>query len=296
MIAADKNFLKATLSRGWIVTQSKLILLYTSVLQSMGTQAAFVAGCAFMGIAELRMPKSGAGWWTGENFLYDFWIHSALCLGIFTSTQAALVMVYGPAISLKGEDGDCVLLVATELRKQILKIMTIGALSVTCLYFALMANYWAKIPIPLAATTMVFFFFGIAVTISEGVRAYNVFHPGQEFSLVHFFGGGQREEEDRELRYQKVLSGAYDDLPTSPSASSAANATAGGGGSTSPSGIKSLSAKPSSSEALSSEGGGVSELEPELLALIEERKRLQKVRRTLFPLSLPSADLCSLRM
>jgi hypothetical protein len=275
MIAADKNLLKATLSRGWIVTQSKLILLYTTVLQSMGTQAAFVAGCAFMGIAELRMPKSGAGWWTGENFLYDFFIHLALCLGIFTSTQAALVMVYGPAVSLKGEDGDCVLIVATELQRQILKIMSTGALSVMCLYFALMANYWAKIPIPLASTTMVFFFFGIAVTISEGVRAYNVFHPGKEFSLIHFFGGGQREEDDREIKYQKVISGAYDNLPSSPA--SASGVGGGGGGSASHSGLKSSTGKMTGSEAQSSDSGSVSGLDPELVALLEERKKLQKV-------------------
>jgi hypothetical protein len=272
MIAGDKNFLKATLSRGWIVTQSKLIQLYTTVLQSTGTQAAFVAGCAFMGIAELRMPKSGAGWWTGENFLYDFFVHSALCLGVFASTQAALVMIYGPAISLKGEDGDCVILVATELRQQIMKIMLIGALAIACLYFALMANYWAKIPIDLAATTTIFFLFGIAVTISEGIRAYNIFHPGSEFSLSNLLSGETKKEDDRQLKYHKVLSGAYDDLPTGA-------ATGGGGGgksSTSPSGMRSI-VKASGSDAQSDNS---SELDPALIALIEERKKLQKVIST----------------
>jgi hypothetical protein len=271
MIVADKNFLKATLSRGWIVTQSKLIQLYTKVLQSTGTQAAFVAGCAFMGIAELKMPKSGAGWWTGENFLYDFFIHGALCLGVFTTTQAALVMVYGPAISLRGEDGDCVLLVATELRQQIMKILLIGALAIACLFFALMANYWAKIPIDLAATTMVFFLFGIAVTISEGIRVYNIFHPGSEFSLSNLLRGETKKEDDRQVKYQRVLSGAYDDLPTGGSGGG------GGGGSVSPSGVRSI-VKASGSDAQSENSG---ELDPDLIALIEERKRLQKVTTAL---------------
>lgn len=268
MIEGDKNLLRATLSRGWLVTQSKLIKLYTVVLHSLASQAAFAAGCAFIGIAELKMPKAAIQWWTGLNFVYDFFIHLSLCLGIFASTQAAIVVIYGPAISLRGEDGDCVVKVATELRRQILKVMTIGALALLSLYGALIANYWAKIPVDQAATTTVFFVFGIVITTSEGIRAYNLFHPGSEFSILHLLTN-QRKEDNRLQKYQQVLAGAYDDIPTTGGNGNGVGGNGGGSGrgTSSPSGIKGLDVQYDSS----------SELDPALMAMIEERKKLQKV-------------------
>ena len=187
MLIADKHYLKANLSRGWLATQSQLVQLYTNNLQSLGTMLAFVSAAAFMGIGELRMPKAHFRW-TGLNFLYDFWIHSALALGVFATTQTAIVLVYGPSIALKGEEESSVIIVANELQNQRRKIHFIGVSAIIGLYFSLISNYWAKIPFPTAVTTTFALFGGAVLTISEGIRCYNKFHPNNKVYFSDIFG------------------------------------------------------------------------------------------------------------
>lgn len=187
MLIADKHYLKANLSRGWLANQSTLIKLYTTNLQALGTMSAFVAGCAFMGIAELRMPKARFRW-TGLNFLYDFFIHLALCLAIFATTQSALVIVYGPSIALKGAEDDSVIIVANELEKQRKKIQRIGILAILSLFFSLISNYWAKVPTATGVVTTFLLLSGVGITLFEAIRCYNKFHPGDEMHISHIFG------------------------------------------------------------------------------------------------------------
>ena len=49
MLVADKKLLKANLEKGMLAMQSRLIELYVANLQSVGTQAAFIAAMAYVG-------------------------------------------------------------------------------------------------------------------------------------------------------------------------------------------------------------------------------------------------------
>lgn len=49
MIQGDKNYLRATLTRGMLELQSRLINLYVGNLQSIGTQAALIGAFSFAG-------------------------------------------------------------------------------------------------------------------------------------------------------------------------------------------------------------------------------------------------------
>jgi hypothetical protein len=49
MIVADKNLLKANLTKGILGMQNRLIELYVANLQSIGTQAAFIATMGYIG-------------------------------------------------------------------------------------------------------------------------------------------------------------------------------------------------------------------------------------------------------
>jgi hypothetical protein len=54
MLFGDKSYLKASLAKGVLDMNYRLINVYVSNLQAIGTQAAFIAGCAFNGKAGLR--------------------------------------------------------------------------------------------------------------------------------------------------------------------------------------------------------------------------------------------------
>lgn len=283
MLIADKHYLKANLSRGWLATQSNLINLYTTNLQAFGTMAAFVAGCAFMGIAELRMPKARFRW-TGLNYLYDIFIHLALCLSIFATTQSVLVVVYGPSIALKGAEDDAVIIVANELQYQRRKIMFIGGLAILSLYFSLISNYWAKVPLPTVIVTTFLLLFGVGLTVFEGIRCYNRFHPGREVYFSDIFGinyffislilllimyfiwiGRKSPEKTKQDKYHLVHTGVFDDnidVMTPKSLSSAV----GNGGSVIGGGDPSESFSDTKSD-----------IDPTFVALLEERKQLLKV-------------------
>lgn len=49
MIQADRSYLKASLTRGILDMQNRLIKLYVVNLRAIGTQAAFIAGFSFLG-------------------------------------------------------------------------------------------------------------------------------------------------------------------------------------------------------------------------------------------------------
>ena len=76
MIAADRNMLKASLTRGILEIQLNLVNLYTSNLNAIATQVALVVGFSFTGIAEITHP--GQGWfllrWVTFTFLTHFLI------------------------------------------------------------------------------------------------------------------------------------------------------------------------------------------------------------------------------
>jgi hypothetical protein len=49
MLQGDRSYLKASLTRGILDMQNRLIKLYVVNLQAIGTQAAFIAGFSFLG-------------------------------------------------------------------------------------------------------------------------------------------------------------------------------------------------------------------------------------------------------
>lgn len=126
MLHGDKSYLKATLTRGLLELQNRLIELYTGNLQAIGTQAALIGAFAFAGIGEISMPKSGYTW-IGLSYFYDFFIHMTLCLSIFAVTQSTVVTIFGPAVALKGADTDVVLYIAQVIRDQRKNVLFIGA-------------------------------------------------------------------------------------------------------------------------------------------------------------------------
>ena len=122
------------------------------------------------------MPKSGYTW-IGLSYFYDFFIHATLCLSIFAVSQSTVVTIFGPSVALKGADTDVVLYIAQVIRDQRKNVLFIGAATVTCIFCATIANFWAKIPAPVAASGTIVFVVGYFFIVSEGLKCYNAFHP-----------------------------------------------------------------------------------------------------------------------
>lgn len=187
MLHGDKNYLKASLTRGLLELQNRLIALYTGNLQAIGTQAALIGAFAFAGIGEIQIPDTG---YTGIGFtyFYEFFIHATLCLSIFAVSQSTVVTIFGPSIALKGAEADVVLYVAQLIRQQRKNVLFIGAGTVTCIFCATIANFWAKIPPGVAGSATVIFFIGYCFIASEGLRCYNAFHPdSRNIKTKNFF-------------------------------------------------------------------------------------------------------------
>jgi len=182
MIHGDKNYLKATLTKGMLELQTRLINLYVGNLQSIGTQAALIGAFSFAGIGEITMPTTGYTW-IGLEFLYDCFIHATLCLSIFATAQSTLVTMHGPAVALKGAEFDTVLFVANKIRDQRRLVLFIGAASLTCIFLATIFNFWAKIPPAVALSTTIVYVVGYAFTVREGLRCYDAFHPGSKTAM-----------------------------------------------------------------------------------------------------------------
>lgn len=80
--------------------------------------------------------------------------------------------IFGPAVALKGAETDVVLYIAQVIRDQRKNVLFIGAATVTCIFCATIANFWAKIPAVVAASATVVFFVGYCFIVSEGEYQY----------------------------------------------------------------------------------------------------------------------------
>jgi hypothetical protein len=122
--------------------------------------------------------------WFGLQFLYDLFIHLSLTIGVFATTQSAVVSVYGPSVALKGAEANVVLMVADKMRQQRKFVLQIGVVNLVCLFFAMLFNFWAKVPPAVCISTTVLYIAGFCICITEGVRCYNIFHPDEEVRLT----------------------------------------------------------------------------------------------------------------
>lgn len=107
-----------------------------------------------------------------------------MSLGVFAATQSAVVSVYGPSIALKGAEANVVLMVADTMRQQRKLVLQIGVLTLVSIFFAMLSNFWAKVPLPVCISTTVIFTIGFCMCVKEGIRCYNIFHPDEEVELT----------------------------------------------------------------------------------------------------------------
>lgn len=182
MIYGDKSYLKASLTRGILEMQNRLIKLNIVNLQAIGTQSAFIAGFSFLGILPIVMPKTGSDWF-GLHFLYDFLVHLTFCLAIFALSHSTIVTMYAPATALKGAEYETVNNVSQLIQKQKYIVLQLCVMSLITLFFASILNYWAKLTWPVAFITTIINLSGLSFILIEGLRVYNIFHPDHEVYL-----------------------------------------------------------------------------------------------------------------
>ncbi len=135
-----------------------------------------------VGVGPIIMPRTGTSWF-GLNFLYDFSIHTSLCLALFATCHATIVTMYAPATALKGAEFETVHYVSKMILEQKYFVLSLCVLALTSLFLASVMNYWAKLPWPVALAITIVNMTGFVMLISEGLRVYSIFHPGHEIYL-----------------------------------------------------------------------------------------------------------------
>lgn len=178
MIHADRNLLKANLTRGTVDIQAKLITLYAWNLRSITTQAALIGGFAFTSNLELVYPSSGYECLPCQ-LVYQGLV--AVCLGLcfFIISQATIITQQGPEAALVGTTPDIVLKVAAQIRSQQKFIYFLGVLSLSAFLFAVVILFWSKIDTPVIASSTIIIVSGYGFIVYETYRIYSVFHPKQ---------------------------------------------------------------------------------------------------------------------
>jgi hypothetical protein len=204
MIQGDRSYLKASLTRGILDMQNRLIKLYVVNLQAIGTQAAFIAGFSFLGkqerghrrvyhltfigIGSIIMPKTGEGW-NGLHWMFDSSIHITFCLCLFMTSHAMLITVHAPSRALKGVDFEVVSTITRVIQQHKYFILWLGAIAITTLFIASMMNYWAKLVWQVSVLVTFVNIVGFVFVMVEGLRVYNIFHPDQELYFSDLFRG-----------------------------------------------------------------------------------------------------------
>ena len=138
MIAANKRFIKADLTRGVLNIQQLLITLYIQNMNSCATQAALVCGFSF------NVMVSSASFITVETTsdmaLYVLYFASctlSFLFGLMVLGLSTVVVMFGPAKALKSEREDAVKEAAEVMRKEQRTVFFCGGM---CVFFLLLGS------------------------------------------------------------------------------------------------------------------------------------------------------------
>lgn len=172
MIEQDKKVLKASLQKGTLSIQYKLVFLYAHNLGSLSINSALIATLSVLGLIETRYPTGHI-----EDWFWGFIYYAFICVSIVTAlyahTLAAIEVTWGPLMALGGSESEDVLAASSHMRMtQLESTMWEGVAGVTLIiavWVWILAHSGYVVGIPV--TTIVFGFL-YAMTV-EGKRAYN---------------------------------------------------------------------------------------------------------------------------
>jgi hypothetical protein len=185
MIAANKKLIQANLTQGVVGIQSNLISLYSNNLNSVGTQAALIAGFAFAAIASIPADISTSSY-AKIVLMYLYFAAFTICFitALFALSQTTIASTYGPRLALMGENATSVKTATDLMKNQQALVYKIGIVSITSLFIGACCLSWSLYPIGCATITTFLYILGYYVIAKEGIRAYQSFLPHSQSNLI----------------------------------------------------------------------------------------------------------------
>lgn len=205
MIEANKKLIKANLTQGVAGVQYNLINLYQSNLIAISTQATLIGGFAFTAVSNINLVTENVA------LEYCFFSFFTLCLvtALIVLSQGTIVVMYGPALALKGADQASVKTAADYMRSEHFFVLMIGLVSITSLFIGSCILSWAIYKQSVAVATTVIYSVGYIFLIRHGVRAYKLFVPEDDVTLDSDptspgAAGKGKNKEDLQAHQQRV--------------------------------------------------------------------------------------------
>lgn len=205
MIEANKKLIKANLTQGVTGVQYNLINLYQSNLIAISTQATLIGGFAFTAVSNVNLVT--------ENIAleYCFFSFFTLCLvtALIVLSQGTIVVMFGPALALKGADQASVKIAAEYMRNEHFFVLIIGLVSISSLFIGSCILSWAIYKQSVAVVTTIIYTISYVFLIRHGVRAYKLFVPEDDVTLENDnnnpgAGGKGKNKEDLQSYQQRL--------------------------------------------------------------------------------------------
>ena len=129
MLAADKLLLKGRLRQKFVVLKEKEFYLHHGNFNTIGTQAAVLAGFSVTALVEFGAPESAS---RCLKFLFYVSVVASLAANVLCVGQTTLLSVYGSSLATRGPDGAMVQAVdgMYGLRRRIFRLFNAGMFSV----------------------------------------------------------------------------------------------------------------------------------------------------------------------
>lgn len=186
MIAAQKRMLKANLTEGMLGIQANLVHLYSSNLSAVATQAALIAGFAF---TACTTELSTSLYTTDDEstvLAYFYFVFFTICFvaALFCLSQATIVVMFGPSMSLKGESEEAVKVAAERMRVQQGLIFFLGVISISSLFIGACIQCWSLYPRPIAAICTFCYLVGYILLVHHGRVTYEYFIRDPDITLL----------------------------------------------------------------------------------------------------------------
>mmetsp|Transcript_13954 Transcript_13954/g.44318 ORF Transcript_13954/g.44318 Transcript_13954/m.44318 type:complete len:212 (-) Transcript_13954:37-672(-) len=171
MLAADKLVLQSEIRKNSVHLKSKELQLHNENFQTVGTQAAVLAGFAVVALVELEVPETC--WWP-LAMCFNLFTMMSLAANLRCVSYTAMVQVWGCTLAMRGPDGSMFKAVEGmyKERKQIFSSFGMGIIAT---HFSGIFAGWVKMRPEAAFVATLFLLYSLATVVMFYRRSLEYF-------------------------------------------------------------------------------------------------------------------------
>lgn len=192
MFLYNSRLLKAEVSNGILETQTLMINLYTSNLNSVGYQAALIATVTYFGVNTCYIQDDSIRANGYLPVMYQACYAASLSSALIMVSHCILASMLGPTKSLTGETSDAVQICVRDMyREQELGVCLLFT-SIGFIFVGTSLQMWDNYPFYIAITLSTIYFFAFIIFSWTGWHTLRVFQLDYNISKYHL-------QKDRDL-------------------------------------------------------------------------------------------------